>query len=265
MMPTAGRPSSAPVVLAMCAAAAALGVPGGPASAQQAPIAPPDSGSARITGFGGLDWGSGRAAIEERWGAPDTVRPVRSLRSEALIYTDRSILEERGSMGFLVHPDSGLVRGLYLLPYRGGSDCERLYEKFRGAVGRTLGGLRGEESRVNRAEDLDFCTAFQLGRAMAQTVWRDTARGGRVWMRLDRSVGALRVSFESPPFRGLRARAQRRGTERWLGGDAGEEPDTSRIPLDSLRRLYDTAGAEPDTAGRPARPAPGESGGGVLP
>lgn len=228
-------------------------------AAQVVPVAPPDSGSARVTGFGGLGWGSARATVEERWGPPDTVRRVRSLRAEALIYADRSVLDEQGAMGFLVHPDSGLVRGLYLLPYEGGDDCRRLYVKFRDAVGRALGDLEGEESRANRTEDLEFCTAFQLGRAMAQTVWRDTARGSRVWVRLDRGAGAVRVSYESPAFRGIREQARRTGAERWLGGDGGGA-DTTRVPGDTLEGAVDSSRAGPGPASRARARDPGGGG-----
>lgn len=224
--------------------------------AQEVSIATPDSGRARINGFAGLDWGVGRGSIQSRWGVPDTVRAVPSLDSEALIYADRSVLGEDGSMGFLVHPDSGLVRGMYLLAYGRRNDCRRLYGKFRDAITRTLGGLEGEETRASTAEDLDFCTAFQLGRARARTVWRDTTRGARAWIRLDRQAGALRVSFESPAFRALRSRARRRSGERWLGGrkvgadSADRRRDSLSIPTDSVEAATDTIPA-PD----PLQPA----------
>lgn len=243
------RRSRAAAPASVVAAVVSLGLLAPRASAQEVSIATPDSGSARISGFGGLDWGSDRADVEARWGPPDTVRGVNSLRAEALIYAGRSILGEEGAMGFLVHPDSGLVRGLYLVPYGKGSDCQRLYSKFRDAIRRTLGGLEGEESRANRAKDLDFCTAFQLGSARAHTVWRDTARGTRAWVRLDRSVGALRVSFESRAFSHLRERARQRSTKRWLGGDSSGRADTVRIPADSLKESGDPMSTATDTAG----------------
>lgn len=250
-MPSPNRPLLVGV-LVVAAAFTMVGLRAGEARAQDTSIAPPDSGAARISGFAGLDWGVGRAAIQTRWGVPDTVRPVPSLEAQAYIYADRVILDEDGSMGFLVHPDSGLVRGLYLLPYGSGDDCQRLYAKFRDAVGRTLGDLEGEESMINRTEDLDFCTAFQLGQARARSVWRDTARGGRAWLRLDRSADLLRVSYESPAFERLREHTRRRGPDEWLGGDGGAGGDTVPVSPDSSRTPADSGGGERNR--RPDRP-----------
>ena len=218
-------------------------------AAQNISIAPSDSGTVAIAGFGGLDWGVGRKAVQSRWGVPDTVRSVPSLAADALIYSDRSILGETGAMGFLVHPDSGLVRGLYLLPYGSGDDCQRLYIKFREAMGRSLGRLQGRESMINQTDDLDFCTAFQLGQARAQTVWKDSVRDTRAWIRLDRSAGSLRVSYESRTYQLLRETAQRRSTERWLGGgDSGRGHDEDRTGSDTLFIPMDSTGSVRDTA-----------------
>jgi hypothetical protein len=49
-------------------------------------------------------------------------------------------------------------------------------------------------------EDLDFCTAFQIGAASAGAQWTDPGSEALVAIRLDLETGVLRVSYESPAF-----------------------------------------------------------------
>jgi len=225
--------------------------------------------SGRIEGFGSVPWGSGRAAVMSAWGVPDTIRSVPDLASDALIYADRSIAGEKGMAGFLVHPERGLIRGMYMLPYGEGSDCRRLYDRVRAAMDAAIERPPVAETVRNGAGDLDFCTAFQLGQAEARAAWADSVSGSRAWLRLDRVAGVLRVSYESPLFEELGESLEREATERFFGGgDEGESTGsgetegaadtTSSDPPGGARDSTppDAAGRDPDGVRR-RRPPPG--------
>lgn len=155
---------------------------------------------AEISGFQGLGWGADSARIVALKGRPDTVRAIEALDARALVYSRDTIAGTVGSLGFLVRSGEGLVRVLYLAEYGGGGSCLALYQRLRDAVGGMYPAAVGRERMYNSAEDLEFCTAFQLGRAGARRVWRDAAEGGRAWVALDRRAGVVRVSVESPGY-----------------------------------------------------------------
>lgn len=168
------------------------------ASAQDAP---PDSvRPAELEGFGPIRWGADSAAIGEVEGRPDTVRSIRSMNARALIYADRRIGRARGSLGYLVDRDGGLARILFLAPYGSGESCLSLYQELRDRLNEKLSGLSREERLYNNADDLDFCTAFQLGQAGARAIWRDSETGARAWVALDLGAGVVRASLESPRY-----------------------------------------------------------------
>lgn len=177
-------------------------------------IAGGDSTSADgISGFGGISWGADSATIVRSMGAPDTVRRVESLDARALIYSEHSLGRARGSLGFLVHPNDGFLRAIYLAEYGSGEACLTLYQHLRDAVRRTLSSISRRERMYNESEDLSFCTAFQLGQAGGRTVWRDPESGARAWVALELRAGVVRVSFESPRYRPRDTEGPSVGTE----------------------------------------------------
>lgn len=156
-----------------------------------------------FAGIDGLRWGADRAAITALWGEPDRVDEVAEGTATALLYADTTVAGERANVGFLMHPERGLVRGQVLFPYRGGEDCWRLFTKVRELVSASAPD-RDPKVRIDRGpEDLSFCTAFQLGAAEARALWTDPGSGGRIALMLDLEAGAARLSYESPAFQGM--------------------------------------------------------------
>lgn len=154
-----------------------------------------------ITGYGGIPWGADSASVVRTMGAPDTVRRVEAMNARALIYSEHRLGNARGSLGFLIHPTDGLLRAMYLAEYASGEACLTLYQHLRDTVARTFPSVSAREQMYNEAEDLSFCTAFQLGEAGGQTIWKDPETGARAWVALDLEAGVVRVSFESPRYR----------------------------------------------------------------
>ena len=197
MMRPSPHAGPAAVLLGMLLAWAAAGT--APLDAQAART---DSATATgIEGYAAIPWGADSSAVAAHMGPPDTVREVESMDARALIYGDHRLGRTRGSLGFLVALSEGLLRVVYLTPYGSGERCLELYQTVRNSVSALFPSLSRRERMYNNLEDLDFCTAFQLGRAGARSIWRDPDRGARAWVALDLTTGAVRASFESPAFR----------------------------------------------------------------
>lgn len=171
-----------------------------PVSAQVSSSDGAVSTSGGIDGFGELAWGVDSATIVRTMGAPDTVRAIESLGARAIVYAEHEWGATPGSLGFLVHPDHGLVRAQFLVEYGAGESCLDLYQRLRSAVGNSLPSVSARESMYNEADDLPFCTAFQLGEAGARALWRDPRSSARAWISLDLRAGVVRVSFEGPGY-----------------------------------------------------------------
>lgn len=151
-------------------------------------------------GFGGLAWGVDRAAVVQTWGEPDRTDDLEGSAATAVVYANAVLAGEDASLGFLVHPEEGLIRGQALLPYGEGEDCSRLYAKIRDLVDAALP-AQEVTSRVERGpNDLTFCTAFQIGAASARAAWTDPDSDARVTLMLDLPTGTVRLSYESPAF-----------------------------------------------------------------
>lgn len=207
-----------------------------PATAPPAPgqqLALPDSTRADrvITGFGSVPWGGGREAVVKEWGEPASVDTLSHLSAVALVYPNQEALGELAAMGFLLHRKEGLIRGQYLVSYGGGGDCERVYIKYREAVGEALEGAQRQERKESDDPDMAFCTALEMDQATAVTRWRDTLTGAEAVVRLDSRAGALRVSYESSRFEEIAEAARKAETARRFEG-------------------ADTSGAARDTSGR---------------
>lgn len=151
-------------------------------------------------GFGGLEWGVDRAAVVRTWGEPDRTDDLEGSAATAVVYTNAVLAGEDASLGFLIHPTEGLIRGQALLPYGEGEDCSRLYAKIRDLVDAALPDHEAT-SRVQRGpDDLTFCTAFQIGAASARAAWTDPDSDARITLMLDLPTGTARLSYESPAF-----------------------------------------------------------------
>lgn len=153
----------------------------------------------RIVGYGGVVWGADSASVTAAMGPPDTVRPVPALGARALHYTNHRLGRTRGSLGFLVSRSDGLIRVMYLTEYSG-EECLDLYQHVRDTVAALFPDVPKRERMYNDAEDLPFCTAFQLAQAGARTLWNDRDTGARAWVLLDLRAGVVRVSLESPRY-----------------------------------------------------------------
>ena len=154
-----------------------------------------------IEGFLSVRWGADSASIVRAMGPPDTIRTLDPMNAKALVYADHQLGRTLGSLGFLVRPEAGLVRVQYLTEYGTGERCLEMYQSVRDSVAAMIPGVARRERMYNHAEGLSFCTAFQLGRAGARSIWRDPESGARSWVALDLETGVVRVSFESSGFR----------------------------------------------------------------
>lgn len=206
-----------------------------PATAPRAPgqePALPDSTRADrvITGFGSIPWGGSREAVVKQWGEPASVDTLSHLSAVALVYRNQEVLGEPAAMGFLLHRKENLIRGQYLVSYGGGRDCERVYVKYRDAVGEALEGARRREKKDSDDPEVAFCTALEMNQATAVTRWRDTLTGAEAVVRLDPRAGTLRISYQSPRFEEIAEAARKaEGARRFEGADPGREAarDTS--------------------------------------
>ena len=180
------------------ASVACVAVAARPAAGQ----APQDDSISRggIDGYGGVPWGADSTSIVREMGRPDTARSVETLNAKALVYAGHQLGRTLGSLGFLVRSDEGLVRVLYLTEYGTGGRCLDMYQSVRDSVAAMMPDIARQERMYNDAEDLPFCTAFQLGQAGARSIWRDSASGTRAWVALDLETGVVRASFESSRF-----------------------------------------------------------------
>lgn len=193
------RGPSVPKPFVLLATALLAVVWGAGSVAAQTP-ATDSSGTNTIAGYGNVSWGADSAAVVAAVGRPDTVRTIEALNARALVYAERTLGRTRGSLGYLVHPSDGLLRVMYLTAYGSGELCLDMYQNLRDTVAEMYPGLARRERMYNESEDLAFCTAFQLGRAGARTIWRDPRTGARAWVALDLDAGVVRVSFESPRY-----------------------------------------------------------------
>lgn len=151
-------------------------------------------------GFGGLEWGVDRDAVVQTWGEPDRTDDLEGSTAKAVLYTNAVLAGEDASLGFLIHPAEGLIRGQALFPYGEGEDCSRLYAKIRDLVDAVLPEHEVTTRFERGPDDLTFCTSFQIGAASARAVWTDPDSDARVTLMLDLSTGTARLSYESPAF-----------------------------------------------------------------
>lgn len=151
-------------------------------------------------GFGGLEWGVDRAAVVQSWGEPDRTDELEGSTATAVVYANAVLAGEDASLGFLVHPEEGLIRGQALFPYGEGEDCSRLYSKIRDLVDAALPEHEPTTRFERGPDDLTFCTAFQIGAASARAAWTDPDSDARVTLMLDLPTGTARLSYESPAF-----------------------------------------------------------------
>lgn len=167
-----------------------------------------------FAGFAGVPWGAPRDSVVARHGEPGEVRDLSDRSAVSLVYTEVPPVERSGAAGFLVHESEGLIRGQLLIPYGQGEDCWQLYTLWRERLDTALPEVQMQEQVTRGPEDLDFCTAFQLGQASAAAEWWDPDSDALVAVGLDLSAGVLRVSYESPAFARISASEEESGSER---------------------------------------------------
>lgn len=176
--------------------AAAPAAPAQPAATQAPAAEPSPAGTARITGFNRFNWGTRRAAIQARDGAP---RHTQNEPGGVVMLNYReTVFGEEAQVFYSVHPTHGLYFAGYVVEPRPGADCEAMLRKFEQAVAERYPDITPQRRR-NNDSSIGFCDAVTIGRARSLTSWTDPT-GARIGVGIAAESRNIIISYASPEY-----------------------------------------------------------------
>ncbi len=162
-----------------------------PAAAQE-----PDSGEpflerheAAIPTFATIAWGQGQDAIVAEWGPADTTVSAGNF-GQLLMYINQMVGNARGVlMGFVVHPEYGLLRGFYSSAASPKTEAEGTYRHWRTLISDAYPSIE--------ASDVDECSET---RPQPCTVWVTGKSSIRLEMTPDETGWTAGATYSSWRF-----------------------------------------------------------------
>ncbi|MQA88721.1 MAG: hypothetical protein GEU90_00605 [Gemmatimonas sp.] len=193
-------------VAVLCILAAATGS----AAAQDFPeprIGLSDPSSARvITSFAGIQWGAAEGEIISLRGRPTTERPAGA-GAKGMVYEDEQIIGRESAAEFVVHPEQGLIRGMYFVAFGRGRDCETAFDRLVSDISARYPTIEPTVRKSNESS-LDLCGGVSIGRADAWAHWAEpvpkgllselTSDRGSIMVLLPPEDKVISVYYDSP-------------------------------------------------------------------
>jgi hypothetical protein len=176
-----------------------------------------------IKGFEGLAWFSSSNQIIQQYGEPiypsqnaDYSPLQKQFNGQELLYPNRTRYGEDVSVGFVVHPDYGLVKGYYFVRFGSGRDCLRTSLSVLRDV-RSRYDLRKLDGGLRNQSGYRFCYAVLTGQAKGYIQLVDQ-RGTLVTFTLGGELSRQRllVQVEHPVFYDLMNNEEPFGLTYWL-------------------------------------------------
>lgn len=157
-----------------------------------------------IDQFAGIEWGTSPERVLSRYPEEkiDSTKmyPKTNTVGKRVVVSDYSMDGDTVDIGFVFHPESGLVKGYYYAHFGRGDDCLRIYEKFSDAIDNEIKQFKTRSDKTNQLE-VPFCYATLVGKALKHSQWK-TPEGLIVTMILggEKSKRRVRVFYETPAF-----------------------------------------------------------------
>lgn len=157
------------------------------------------AGPTTVTGFVGHPWGTPRDSITAQWGQP--TQEQTSFGAAIMEYRADQVLGREVTTYYIVHADSGLISGGYLVPIGGaGESCAVTFIEFRNAIASRYPTLRPSEQKRNGSAYLGFCASLSIGQAYWSVQWRDEPGDVTIGIVLEPQAEEIRVKYEGPYF-----------------------------------------------------------------
>lgn len=159
----------------------------------------------QIVGFASIPWGATAEQVITEHGKPTV---DESGIHRALAYGGESVLNEDTDTYFFVHPEKGLLRGVYLVNYGRGDDCVTVFTKFKEAISKRYPAIKPEEHKRNQSS-LDFCGGVTIGKAWWEVFWKDPVSSATISISLGlESDESIVINYESPGWNETYAKMQ---------------------------------------------------------
>lgn len=154
--------------------------------------------------FAGVEWGTSPEGLLSRYPEDkidsSKMYPETNTAGRRVVVSDYSMDGDTVDIGFVFHPELGLVKGFYYAHFGRGKDCLRVYEKFSEPINDKIGRYRTSKDQYNKL-DVPFCYAVLVGKALKHSQWK-TPEDLVITMILggEKSKRRVRVFYETPAF-----------------------------------------------------------------
>lgn len=148
-----------------------------------------------VTSFAGFQWGTPRSVIVAQLGEPKETR-VQSEGVEALGWDD-TVAGQPASKVLYVHPQRGLIRGIYQVRPGEKASCLFLYQTLGDSMRARYPGLTPEAKQMGNAGG-QLCAANATEAAGAVARWVDPGNGAQVFVAVPPGASAVNVVATTP-------------------------------------------------------------------
>lgn len=157
--------------------------------------------------FEGVEWGTPPSEVLDRVNRSGTVSiqrepvfPNETPSGTKLTIKNRRRNGDTVDVGYVFHPDRGLVKGFYFARFDRGDDCRTVFNRYYTSINQKIGEHNLREGENNQL-DVPFCYAVLVGKAEKYAQWK-TPEGLTVTMIVggERSKRRVRVFFETSAF-----------------------------------------------------------------
>lgn len=157
--------------------------------------------------FEGIKWGSPPSKVLRRTNRSETLTIQREevFPNQTPSGTKLTIkkLQRHGDtidVGYVFHPERGLVKGFYFSRFDRGDDCRKVYERYYNSINQRIESYEVRKGEKNQL-DVPFCYAVLVGKAKKYAQWK-TPEDLTVTMILGgkNAKRRVRVFFETSAF-----------------------------------------------------------------
>lgn len=157
--------------------------------------------------FDGIEWGASSSEILEHVQRYDTgsvsreaVFPQREPSGTKIMVRKVQKHGDTVDVGYVVHPERGLVKGFYFSRFDRGDDCRRVFDDYVSSIDEKVGKHKVADGENNQL-DVPFCYSVLVGKAKKYSQWK-TPEGLTITMVLggENAKRRVRVFFETRAF-----------------------------------------------------------------